>query len=1061
MLLLNDSKFSNNEVSFTQNSGTTYWSHAEQGWIRPAKHQWYKDTINEYAYADGSGAPGLTQVIKNLGTTKGLQTISFDTIHQGLDNTLRLQVYGIDGNFQLSNWHTTKPVSVDHQTIKVVTLLDTGNLAEQEFNWTNFAWNLDFAQGYEYITLRFITGGVDTSESEFLAIDNVFIDDPTPKIISNGGGETASIDVAEKQTEVTKVIANHPNPEEVLTYTITGYGTDDSLFSIDSASGQLSFKDAPEFETPTDADQNGVYEVEVQVSDSNGDIDQQIIEVTVYQQNITDSYFSNEEATFQQNSGTTYWSHAGQGWIRPIKHQWNKDTSNEYAYADDSGASGLTQVIESKYTLEGLQTISFDAIHQGLDNTLRLQVYGIDGQFQMSNWNTDSPVSATDEPINVVTLLDTDNLAEEEFNNWTNFAWDVDFAQGYEYIALRFTTNGVDSSGFLAIDNVWLTDDPSSVPTNDNNNFPLPVDDSVTTTINTPIIIDVLSNDEEPDGDTFSIESFTQPHNGTVVLNEDGTFTYTPAADLPGQNSFSYTITDEHGATDTATVNITITIPSMEIGTNLNGIADWSPQIPFLDGFRSSRTWIPQKDGVWSTGEHEQIDVDENGWVRSLPDSDDSVEFTHVSTLLFREIHGQYSGGEYVVLYEGEGTIEYRFNAKLISSTPGRDVIEVNPSHSGILLTITETDPHQTGNYLHDIRVVPAAYEDKYETEIFNPDWLNKIDSFGSLRFMDWMKTNNSTQSEWSKRPTLDSSTWSKLGAPVEIMVELANRIDAAPWFNMPHMVTDEYVRNFAKYVRDNLDPELKVYVEYSNEVWNPQFEQYHWVKEQAQSAGLQHSDWYSKRTTEITQIWDEVFGATKDRLIGVMAGQAANPWVLEQALNYNWSSENKSHQDYGIDAISIAGYVGINKITTQDEIESWLDEPDGGLNSLFDKLTQGGLQRSHDNWQKHLDLAKQEGLPLIAYEGGQHLAANTFTTNYNNEAITNLFIEANRDPRMGEVYKELMTQWHEMGGSLFMHFNDVSTPSKYGSWGLLESIYQDSSPKYDAVMDLLNVVSQ
>jgi len=58
-------------------------------------------------------------------------------------------------------------------------------------------------------------------------------------------------------------------------------------------------------------------------------------------------------------------------------------------------------------------------------------------------------------------------------------------------------------------------------------------------------------------------------------------------------------------------------------------------------------------------------------------------------------------------------------------------------------------------------------------------------------------------------------------GMSVEYMVQLANDLNANPWFNMPHMADDDFVRNFATYVRDHLKPGLTAYVEWSNEIWN------------------------------------------------------------------------------------------------------------------------------------------------------------------------------------------------------------------------------------------------
>ncbi|MDP2524432.1 cadherin-like domain-containing protein, partial [Neptunomonas phycophila] len=66
----------------------------------------------------------------------------------------------------------------------------------------------------------------------------------------------------------------------------------------------------------------------------------------------------------------------------------------------------------------------------------------------------------------------------------------------------------------------------------------------------------ILGNDTDPEGDTLSITGVSNPTNGTVVLNADGTITFTPDADFVGEATYDYTITDGNGGTDTATVTI-------------------------------------------------------------------------------------------------------------------------------------------------------------------------------------------------------------------------------------------------------------------------------------------------------------------------------------------------------------------------------------------------------------------------------------------------------------------------------------------------------------------------
>ena len=86
---------------------------------------------------------------------------------------------------------------------------------------------------------------------------------------------------------------------------------------------------------------------------------------------------------------------------------------------------------------------------------------------------------------------------------------------------------------------------------------PVATDDSETTNEDTPVTIAVLSNDSDPDTDPLTVSSATSP-NGTVVINGDGTITFTPAPNFNGPTTITYTISDGNGGTSTATVAVTV-----------------------------------------------------------------------------------------------------------------------------------------------------------------------------------------------------------------------------------------------------------------------------------------------------------------------------------------------------------------------------------------------------------------------------------------------------------------------------------------------------------------------
>jgi T1SS-143 domain-containing protein len=119
---------------------------------------------------------------------------------------------------------------------------------------------------------------------------------------------------------------------------------------------------------------------------------------------------------------------------------------------------------------------------------------------------------------------------------------------------ITMTATVTDGDGDTAIDSIdvgallaFEDDGPTAV-----------ADNEVTTDEDTAVVINVLANDSVG-ADNATISSHTQTANGAVVLNEDGTFTYTPSANYSGADSFSYTLTDGDGDTSTATVSIGVT----------------------------------------------------------------------------------------------------------------------------------------------------------------------------------------------------------------------------------------------------------------------------------------------------------------------------------------------------------------------------------------------------------------------------------------------------------------------------------------------------------------------
>ena len=142
-------------------------------------------------------------------------------------------------------------------------------------------------------------------------------------------------------------------------------------------------------------------------------------------------------------------------------------------------------------------------------------------------------------------------------------AWDTDGSFTYnpnsQFDYLQAGSSTTDSFIYTVSDDYGGADIATvTITVNGINDPPVVVNDSAIIKKDTSVIIDVLSNDSDPDvGDMLIVDSVTQGTNGSVSNN--GSFvTYTPAIGFNGTDSFDYTISDGNGGTDTATVNVTV-----------------------------------------------------------------------------------------------------------------------------------------------------------------------------------------------------------------------------------------------------------------------------------------------------------------------------------------------------------------------------------------------------------------------------------------------------------------------------------------------------------------------
>ena len=472
-------------------------------------------------------------------------------------------------------------------------------------------------------------------------------------------------------------------------------------------------------------------------------------------------------------------------------------------------------------------------------------------------------------------------------------------------------------------------------------------------------------------------------------------------------------------------------------GINLYAPKDWNRQQIFLNVMRMARPWISQGDQAWD--DKRPIDVDENGYVRSL------LPGQKAATIMLTNLTANFPGGEYIFLYDGEGTFEWKHNGRRISSEPGREVVQVTNKDRGFtLMQVTSVNPD---NYPRNMRFVKAEYEDRLD-EVFAPWVLETWGDADTTRFMDLTLTNNATLSEWATRPKMEDRTFWKNGIAWEIAIEYARLSGQNIWINLPHLATDEFIRETAIMMRDQLPKETTVYYEFSNEVWNGMFRQTHYANEKGKEEGLGPETWraglqyYGKQCLNMFKILDEVYaGEPKERYNKVIGVQASNKGAAKIAAE---GFDAYKHADSLAGAPYLTFNVPLKKsqwnpnMPTAAVVEAW------SMDQLFEYLRTESLPTCK-RWMNELkDLADSLGLAMISYEAGQHLSALGEVNK--NETVVNLLNDANRDPRMGELYEDYLNHWTEIGGGLICLFNAMQPYTNAGAWGLLEYVGQDLS---------------
>ena len=407
------------------------------------------------------------------------------------------------------------------------------------------------------------------------------------------------------------------------------------------------------------------------------------------------------------------------------------------------------------------------------------------------------------------------------------------------------------------------------------------------------------------------------------------------------------------------------------------------------------------------------------------------------------------------------------------------------------------------------------------EGQLFHPLLLQRIADadWSFIRFMDWGMTNGSPQQEWSDRrlpnhifqtgiiskrePATGAGGDRPTGVAFEYMVALCNATGRNMWINVPHLATDDFMTRLAKLIlfgSDGVNPydapqtspvfaplrsDLKVYVEYSNEIWSSgfAFAQGDFAQQRATALGITKAQFNARRFCDTWRIFQSVFGGTS-RLVRVAAIFTALDSYSRAFLTEMGTYGPTLSPPVRPDVMAVTTYFGngIQDFVNQQGFTTGkLANDPYWTSSLF----QTHLQIAFDEWKRRIlagDATQGSGpdataigggfsstlrtlpdetlhfsLPIIAYEGGPSLFTDNIDGGGTDDDGVTTFIEAmNRDPRIADVYRIHLEIAKSKGLWTHTPYTDTINWGKFGQWGHLETLDQPpaTQPKYALMLE-------
>lgn len=382
------------------------------------------------------------------------------------------------------------------------------------------------------------------------------------------------------------------------------------------------------------------------------------------------------------------------------------------------------------------------------------------------------------------------------------------------------------------------------------------------------------------------------------------------------------------------------------------------------------------------------------------------------------------------------------------------------------------------GPLIRNLRVVRS--ENEGSTNFFTQKFVDLLRGSGLrlLRMLNVSGANFPTSNapafrsmSWGTRvqPTAQLQGLDQRGIAFEHMVELARRVDADLYLTIPHTADDNFVSQMISLVDAQLAPHLRLFIEFSNEVWNSAFGQTAAALQEGRARGLQGANdqmtlrrAYGCRLTEIASVARQALSQRQSqRELGVViAFQNANVQTLTDAATYRCPN-GLSAREVAQYAASAPYFGNSDFLTSPANVTEMISL---GLRGLLSRMALEADTMVSRFSSTVVPAVRNLGLIPVIYEGGTHLSWFGGIPSHDLELrLTRLFTQVVDNPAMYQIYRRYIQGiLAAIPDGFYLDYRLDGPHNLFGNFGKLglhhEIAAPGDRPRFDAISDIISV---